>query len=83
MCVLVQGAAWQFKGWEWDQPVTLFQHGKPRPFYRDATANVYAVVDEYRPNPPSHSSSIPGIFIFDEYIYIYISDVRSSAVFRR
>lgn len=27
MCVLVQGAAWQFKGWEWDQPVTLFQNG--------------------------------------------------------
>lgn len=28
MCVLVQGAAWQFKGWEWDQPVTLFQNGE-------------------------------------------------------
>ncbi|CAN0083688.1 unnamed protein product [Scytosiphon promiscuus] len=26
VCVLVQGAAWQFKGWEWDQPVTLFQN---------------------------------------------------------
>ncbi|CAM9124173.1 unnamed protein product [Chrysoparadoxa australica] len=26
VCVLVQGAAWQFKGWEFDQPVTLFQH---------------------------------------------------------
>lgn len=26
VCVVVQGAAWQFKGWEWDQPVTLFQH---------------------------------------------------------
>lgn len=28
VCVLVQGAAWQFKGWEWDQPVTLFQNGE-------------------------------------------------------
>ena len=32
VCVLVQGAAWQFKGWEWDQPVTLFQHGQSEPF---------------------------------------------------
>lgn len=30
VCVLVQGAAWQFKGWEWDQPVTLFQNGEYR-----------------------------------------------------
>jgi parafibromin len=26
VCVIVQGAAWQFKGWEWEQPVLLFQH---------------------------------------------------------
>ncbi|CAN0423693.1 unnamed protein product [Ascophyllum nodosum] len=26
VCVLVQGAAWQFKGWQWEQPVSLFQN---------------------------------------------------------
>ncbi|CAM9941932.1 unnamed protein product, partial [Choristocarpus tenellus] len=26
VCVLVQGQAWQFKGWQWAVPVTLFQH---------------------------------------------------------
>lgn len=26
--VFLVGAAWQFKGWRWDQPVELFQHAK-------------------------------------------------------
>ncbi len=26
MCVVVQGAAWQFKEFKWKQPVNLFQH---------------------------------------------------------
>ncbi len=25
-CVVVQGAAWQFKEFKWKQPVNLFQH---------------------------------------------------------
>ncbi|CAN0073875.1 unnamed protein product, partial [Phaeothamnion confervicola] len=25
VCVLVQGVEWQFKRWQWEQPVTLFQ----------------------------------------------------------
>ncbi|CAN0424676.1 unnamed protein product, partial [Discosporangium mesarthrocarpum] len=26
VCVLVLGQAWQFRGWEWAQPVQLFQN---------------------------------------------------------
>jgi parafibromin len=38
VCVVVQGAAWQFKGWVYDQPVKLFDYALGVHFKYDDTA---------------------------------------------
>lgn len=78
VCVLVQGAAWQFKGWEWDQPVTLFQNGefkKSLYLYMDFSLSVAISVGFFS------AAELTRVCCLIRVIYIYIICNRGRFLF--